>query len=129
MDKTLINNWNSTVTEKDLIFHLGDLAFCNADERRQLMRKLKGNKILIKGNHDSATDTHYKKLGFIEVYERLEFGNYILSHKPIETDKINIHGHKHNNQLDSDNHYCVSVEQINYKPILLNKLIRERGLI
>lgn len=125
MNSIMIERWNSIVTNKDLVINLGDVFFCGADKRRKIMRKLNGVKILVKGNHDSATDTHYRKIGFIEVYERLDIGNYVLTHRPIETDKINIHGHKHNKQLQSNNHYCVSVEQTEFKPILLKEVKNE----
>jgi len=121
MNQAIINNWNSTVSEKDLIFHLGDFAFCNADRRRELADRLKGNIVLIKGNHDKATVTHYESLGFA-VYDILVIGEYILSHRPVKSNKINIHGHKHNLSLNSNSHFCVSVEQTGYSPMLFNEI-------
>lgn len=53
MDETLIKNWNSVVGPSDTIYHLGDFAFYR-DQRKTInvLRRLNGNKILIRGNHD-----------------------------------------------------------------------------
>ena len=48
-DNTIINNWNSIVGKDDLIYIVGDVVW-NGDF--SLLNKLKGQKIVIKGNHD-----------------------------------------------------------------------------
>ena len=53
MDEALIKNWNSVVRPEDTVYHLGDFAFYK-DQRKTInvLRRLNGNKILIRGNHD-----------------------------------------------------------------------------
>lgn len=60
-DEMLIEQWNSTVTDNDYIFHLGDLLFSNAS---YLYGRLNGKKYLIKGNHDKKGNESYEKIGF-----------------------------------------------------------------
>ena len=57
MDEALIKNWNSVVQPSDTLYHIGDLAFYK-DQRKtmNLLRRLNGNKVLIRGNHDKYLD-------------------------------------------------------------------------
>ena len=52
-NEALIKNWNSVVRPEDTVYHLGDFAFYK-DQRKTInvLRRLNGNKILIRGNHD-----------------------------------------------------------------------------
>lgn len=52
MDNTLIDNWNNTVGENDLIFDLGDFCFAQGNKWKKYIRSLKGKHVLILGNHD-----------------------------------------------------------------------------
>lgn len=51
-EEWLIHRWNSVVSDDDTVLCLGDFAFNNIDGYSKM---LKGNKILILGNHDSRT--------------------------------------------------------------------------
>ena len=51
MNKTLIENWNNTVSKSDTVFILGDFCFGQASVWEKLLRQLNGNKVLILGNH------------------------------------------------------------------------------
>ena len=126
MNNTLIKNYNSVVGGNDIVYILGDLSFLNTESTTQIVNTLKGFKILIKGNHDPKTNSGYRKMGFIEVYDKpiILFDKYILSHEPIDANLgnlINIHGHTHNITLNNNfNRFCVSVEMTDYKPIELS---------
>lgn len=49
----MINKWNATVQEKDLVIHLGDFALHKeSDQVGEICKQLKGRKILVRGNHD-----------------------------------------------------------------------------
>lgn len=53
MDKAIIFNWNSIITDSDTIFILGDFSWRLGDsEIKNYLSQLAGNKIFIKGNHD-----------------------------------------------------------------------------
>ena len=132
MDETIIQNWNNTVSNDDTVYFLGDFAFGKGSKQKliEYLPRLKGEIILIKGNHDRETTTWYKRHGVSEVYggEYYKYKPYvILSHRPypIKAPYINVHGHIHNLQsLEPRTVYVnVSVEAIDYTPIDLDLLI------
>ena len=55
MDEMLITNWNNTVTNNDIVYHLGDVLFGKATEAVDLLMSLNFKKLFfINGNHDKA---------------------------------------------------------------------------
>ncbi len=133
MDEFLIHNWNETISDEDIVWVLGDFALCGSDRIIELVGRLNGRKRLIKGNHDKKTPTFWKKAGFENYYDspihRLIRQQWVvLSHEPvpIEPEWINVHGHTHSQPtgLNPNTHRCVSVELINYRPILLDIVLR-----
>lgn len=130
MEKEIIKNWNNRIKAGHDVYFLGDFSFYGKDRTTEICKSLNGNKIMIKGNHDSHSSVYYRDCGFEEVYKYpliLE-GFWILSHEPLlmteETPFFNIHGHIHNTLIlpNSTTHYCVSVEQTNYKPLDFEKI-------
>jgi len=133
MNRKLINNWNSTVKKTDTIYHLGDFAFGNKEYIIELLSKLNGKKILIMGNHCrriKKNPSWWIDVGFDVVYQYpvIYNDNFILSHEPVDEIGrfINIHGHLHDKSIDG-NYHNVCVENANYKPINLDKLISRLG--
>ena len=134
MNELMIYNWNSVVSNKDMVYHLGDFAFGKGSREHiaEIRTKLNGNIFLFKGNHDRQTKSWYNRAGFDFVVGG-EYWLYeptvILSHKPYPTRSpmINIHAHTHNLMHLSENkiYYSVSVEQIDYTPINLDNLIEK----
>lgn len=128
MNETLIKNWNSVVKRGDRVFLLGDVFFCSQELAHQIKRRLNGDVYLFLGNHDKHSKQWFKDIGFIEVFDKpfIMHNKYIISHKPLEVnfgDLVNVHGHVHNRTLPDTSRYCnVSVEEINYTPILFNKV-------
>lgn len=56
MNEGLIARWNKIVNDEDTVYHLGDFAMTIKDEEiKNIVRRLKGTKILILGNHDERT--------------------------------------------------------------------------
>lgn len=127
MNEYIIDKWNSVVRQKDIVYHLGDVGFGTTEELKEIIGKLNGTKILIRGNHDFRRGVNgWKEVGFAEVYRnKLVLENFILTHKPIEVESqyINVFGHIHNKPLDEkfnkQNHIFVSCDVINYTPIIL----------
>lgn len=52
MNEALITNWNSVVKPNDIVFHLGDFAFCGADKFNEILDRLNGKIYWVLGNHD-----------------------------------------------------------------------------
>ncbi|WP_099467565.1 metallophosphoesterase [Konateibacter massiliensis] len=130
MDKELIFRWNNLVKSSDIIYVLGDFG---ADKGEcVILEKLNGIKYLVKGNHDIYSNEYYRSAGFQEVYDCPIILNdfWILSHKPLYVNEnmpyANIFGHVHNSPMFktySKQHYCVSVERINYTPVSFEDII------
>lgn len=58
MVMALIHNWNSVVRPSDIVFHLGDFAFCSSSQLKNLVAKLNGTIYLTMGNHDFKMMKH-----------------------------------------------------------------------
>lgn len=52
MDRYLIDRWNETVKDTDIVWHLGDFSFGDPGRATQIFKQLKGRKRLVIGNHD-----------------------------------------------------------------------------
>lgn len=137
MHKTLLKNWNKVVKDNDIVYVLGDYALKHKDKEKlfTLTHMLKGQKILIMGNHDAKKPQYYLDLGFLEAVRKpiMYEPGVILMHEPpkkeeVSKDFIYIYGHTHNKKVDIEkkkNCYCVCVEKTNYSPVNLTKLIKE----
>ncbi len=134
MDQYMIDQWNSAVRKKDLVWHLGDVAW-SAESLRKI-GSLNGRKKLILGNHDKGPMTEYLKY-FDEIFgaykQTFQSNDHLnvrglLTHYPVyETEfkygvAFNIHGHVHTNTIPDQRYYNVSVEPNNYKPVPFEKL-------
>ena len=137
-DSEQLKRINSQIGKYDTIVFLGDIGDTD------LIRKIKGYKVLILGNHDKgisnyrrdkvtvstedAIYTFYDNKLFDEVYEGcLTISDkIILSHEPIEFPyAINIHGHRHDlPQYYDSMHINVCAETIGYKPISLKQIVK-----
>lgn len=134
----ILNNYKKCVKSNDTFIFLGDLYDARTIFDMKLVpkifdiKKLKGHKIMIKGNHDVNTTQFYLDLGFDEVYEKTyNIGNIVFSHEPVEvnSDKINIHGHIHFSEtywgMEATNHLDAYIEHYNFKPVKINDIINE----
>lgn len=89
-DELIIGNWNATVTRRDTVWILGDVAFAPEAEFIALMRKLNGHKRIVVGNHDKAwirklDTTHKGDVVSVCDYAKVSDAGrrVILSHYPI----------------------------------------------
>jgi calcineurin-like phosphoesterase family protein len=130
----IIDSWNSVVNKHDLVYVNGDVCF-NKDYLDQLKR-LKGTKHLILGNHDKFSLAEYAKY-FNKIHGFMKYkGEAWLSHAPIHAQSLrglfNIHGHVHQNSLDDLRYINISVEALNGRPVsweMLKTIMDERRLL
>lgn len=124
MDAALIENYNKIITDKDTVFFTGD--FCEDGYERGILAELKGKKYLIKGNHDTKSNSAYRDFGFIEVYDHpIILDNFwIVSHEPMYITEmspyVNIFAHVHNNPMYktySQRSFCTCVDRNDFKPV------------
>ena len=129
MDEEMVKRWNERVSKKDKVYHLGDVVI--ARKSLDILDRLNGDKVLIKGNHDIFKLNDYTKY-FRDIRGYHVMSGLILSHVPVHSDSIerfgcNVHGHLHyrrvlfNGEIDS-RYFNVSVECVDYAPILLENL-------
>lgn len=144
MDEEMIRRWNDRVRPNDKVYHLGDVVI----NRKALptLRRLNGDKVLIRGNHDIFRDDEYREY-FRELRAYHVLNGMILSHIPLHPESLgrfgtNIHGHLHTNRVkkivgvdvrtgefkystENDVRYhCVCVEQTDFAPILLEDVYK-----
>jgi calcineurin-like phosphoesterase family protein len=145
MDEEMVKRWNDTVGPKDKVYHLGDVVINR--KSLQILDRLNGDKVLIKGNHDIFPLKDYVKY-FRDIRAYHVMNGFILSHIPVHKDSIarfgaNIHGHTHGNRvrklrgvnvktgellysdvIDPD-YFCVCVEQTDYRPISFEDVLKK----
>ena len=154
MDEAMVKAWNERVKPTDKVYHLGDVVINR--KALSIMRRLNGDKVLIRGNHDIFRDEDYRA-HFRELRAYHVMNGMILSHIPVHSDSlgrfgVNIHGHTHANRvrkargvdaktgevLYSDaidpRYHCVCVEQTpDFAPILfedvLKRIAEEGGVV
>lgn len=106
-DKAVIDGWNSVVRARDVVLVLGDV-FWNVRSKDEVLniwnKKLKGTKILVKGNHDQWVKK--VKIPFKRIYNKTikyegKKQHIVACHYPIEQwnrkrhGAIHVHGHSH----------------------------------
>lgn len=142
MSEDMIAWYNEVVHPEDRVYILGDLAM-NRRALDKSLPRLMGRKVLVKGNHDIDKLSYYSQY-FDDIRAYVVKKGFILSHIPIHPGslsrwEVNIHGHLHANEVEAisdgrvglpnDPRYkCVSVEHTNYRPVLLDDILKEKGL-
>ena len=150
MDEEMVLRYNETVGPNDKVYMLGDIAINR--KSLQILDRLNGDKVLIKGNHDIFPLKDYVKY-FRDIRAYHVMNGMILSHIPVHKDSIarfgaNIHGHLHANRVLKPRgvnaktgeilysteidpaYFCVCVEQTDYRPISFDDVlqkIKEQG--
>jgi len=110
--ETIKAHWNDRVSKRDTVYVLGDAAFTM--DAVQDFGTLPGQKVLVRGNHDTLDTQVYLKY-FKSVEGLLKFKEFWLSHAPIHPDelrgKINLHGHVHYQSIRKSFNPMVDVKQ------------------
>lgn len=152
MNKSLIENWNSVVPEDGIVYCLGDFCFGDNQCWKSFREQLKGEIVLIRGNHDfkinqQNNDFLEKLFSYVSWSMSLQLEGYRvwLSHFPplcfsgSEHNSISLFGHVHTRSGKDDpqgsdfprlqfllpGQYDVGVDFNHYTPISWNR-VRER---
>lgn len=133
MNEKLIDNWNEVVSNKDVVYHLGDFGFIygkrNIQQMEKVFNRLNGNKNLCIGNHDCKVIKSFK---WNNVFERKTIKNngikYTLNHFSQRSwscsfhDSRHLFAHSHGN-LKPYGYSCdVGVDSWNYAPVNIDTL-------
>lgn len=134
VDQWLINNWNSVVRPKDIIWVLGDVAWSKSGLK--LLQLCNGHKKLILGNHDTENNklTIQDYLPYFESIHGIhkKYG-LVMSHVPIHPQELenrwthNIHGHIHNiaKNIPDPRYINVNTDVRNGTPVHLDDIRKE----
>lgn len=104
-DNFLIDNWNSIVNPKDIVYILGDVTMESSKFYFKL-DQLNGVKHVVLGNHDRRQDVPELLKYVTSVGGAIDYKGYILTHVPVHPNEAamkfgNIHAHiHHENQLE-----------------------------
>lgn len=146
MELKLIENWNSVVSNEDIVFDLGDVLWFNGrHDAKRILNQLNGIHYVILGNHDNKKNFELcDKIIVCETCTQLfiqildnKIQEIMLSHFPLLTwphidhNVINLFGHIHSgpnadpNGIDQNltlhqNQMDVGTDAWNYKPISLD---------
>lgn len=138
MQDKMIEKWNNKVSNEDTVYILGDFSFkLQKSAAIKILKQLNGKKILIKGNHDNYVGQRDYDECFEGIYDYLQLTEdktqIILSHYPIWDwagmyyGSYHLYGHIHDKTMPHEyNAYCVSVEHIDYEPVTLEEIIKEK---
>ena len=128
MNQALIDNWNSVVHGRDTVVIIGDVCLHSDPElvRYRFLRHLKGNIILVKGNHDHWIRGAAKRYMYIHKCN----GQMVhCCHYPLRTWAASnrqlcwqLHAHTHANLEPYPNQWDVGVDNNNYFPVSLTQL-------
>lgn len=147
MEWEIIKRWNNTVSNKDIVYHLGDFGFGNPKRFREIIKCLNGEINLIRGNHDLQNAFTAKRcvmddgtpmfndLGDLDVIV-IDGIQCTLSHYPYKEDRfpqycpqnvgnVLIHGHSHNYvPVYHDGQINVSCCLWDYTPVSEKQIIK-----
>lgn len=140
-ESLIISNWNSKVKQSDTVYILGDMFYGRHLNYKEVLSRLKGKKVLVKGNHDQWIENNkeLEKL-FEEVcdYKMIqdEGRKVILFHYPIAEwnhkhyNSYHLYGHVHERRSKTTeymdllkNCYNVCIQVHDYYPVTLDELV------
>jgi calcineurin-like phosphoesterase family protein len=140
MEREFVSRWNNKVTDKDMVYLLGDLSFGNSKQTLEFVSQLRGNKYYIFGNHDKPVrkNTSVKnKFIWCKDYAEVKISingkmeKVTLTHYPFDSwnrsfhGSMSIHGHVHSIYPTSrnDKRLNASCDINNFEPCTIEELI------
>lgn len=139
MEEVFIERYNDHVDQNDVVLWCGDCSY-RLQELPEILSRMNGRKILIRGNHDKAAG-YMAKLGFDLVMDELvlhignrtcrvshypyfganSFGGRVDTRYPDRRPKkhkgeVLIHGHSHSQKRRDGNMIHVGVDAWDYRP-------------
>lgn len=142
MDDEIMRRWNATVKDDDTVYLLGDVTF-SRDPRTwdYYFNGLKGNIVLIRGNHDTQAQVRHPRWArYHDIYTLVidDTGKFphvaVLCHYPMEVwDRMHfgswhLHGHTHGTLTAtppgsvSDKRLDVGVDAHDFTPVSLDRV-------
>lgn len=127
MNKTIIDNHNSLVDEKDTVYHLGD--FCISKNAAPFYERLNGNHIFLRGSHDKWQKHDNLFAPYNDLLElKIDSLFIVLCHYAMRTwprshyGSIQLFGHSHGRLDNGRNQWDVGVDVWDFKPVSLEQI-------
>ena len=142
MNELLIFYWNEVVRPQDTVIHLGDLCMGGRATAEEIIPRLNGKILLVRGNHDYNANFYRSfgdKVSILPHAYQLGIGGFlpwngvVFSHKPIPlvqvpSTMINIHGHTHTRPnfetVPYNNRIDVGVDGWDFRPQTVGSILR-----
>ena len=131
MDDALYREWEATVGEGDALIFVGDIAMRGAVGEHTWERIRNGRgaaKYLVVGNHDLTGGGKLRVGGFDQTGSAMLVDGdppLAFTHIPLKSVPegcVNVHGHTHDEPPRPTPHINVSVEQLDYRPVALDRI-------
>ena len=130
MDAAMIANWNRIVKPNDVVYHLGDFAFCcTLSYANNIFYQLNGIKHLILGNHDALAkeiaETNPAAWASVSDMKEININGQkiVLCHYPMRTwhhaykETWHLFGHVHGRFADYGKSTDAGVDCWNFAPV------------
>lgn len=134
-DEWLLERLNSKVGKKDTLYILGDVSMASREKTDKILDKIKGNKILILGNHDNNIKSS-SRFGEITQIKNFNFNSpsysnihIVLCHYPIASwdrkvyGASHLYGHTHGRFKNVGLSFDIGIDDNGYYPLNLEEVI------
>lgn len=148
MNAAIEVNWNETVCNDDEVYVLGDLMVggkgVSNEEGMKIVRRLKGHKHIIIGNHDSdariALYLNEPSIKDVQYATKIRYGGYSfylshypsitanLQHETLKQGVINLFGHTHSKEKFYNEipfMYNVALDAHENRPVSIDEALKE----
>ena len=145
MNDTIVDRWNSVISNKDAVYHIGDFTLGSMVHFRKWVNLLNGNIKIIPGSHDYRWMKDFIPTDRVQVLPPLvsiEFGNikvnayptvFVLCHYSMQVwdrshyGSYHLFGHSHGNLKGIGRSMDVGVDTNNFYPYSLDDILKRLG--
>lgn len=146
MNEAIVERWNSVVAPGDTVYHLGDAMLNDNVAGMEYLKRLNGNIIMVRGNHDTnarltvyATAPNVIEVGEYANVIKYKGISFYISHYPTMTSNleksshikehvVNLYGHTHQMTNFYQNipfMYHVGMDSHNCYPVDIDTIIED----
>lgn len=137
MNNKIVENWNNIVTDDDIVYHLGDVAFGAMSDLPPIVEQLNGHIEVARGNHDSREVCDIVLAHGWNVFNSIVICKdgiqFILRHVPNldwngDEHHVMLYGHVHSDAphgLQKNYSYHVGLDTNDLTPVNLDDIIKD----
>ena len=124
MTEIIIRNFNEVVTPRDITVHVGDFALSGKKTVLNYIKRLNGNHIFIRGNHDRWMDRTYHEMWV----KTIESQTVVACHYALRVwpqshyGSWQVYGHSHGKLPPVGLQYDVGVDNNDFYPVSFEQL-------